>query len=102
MTRRHDGARIDHVRFVWQRPDVARTCEECGYTWRVPRSAAKRHLRSISMFNAAPNSQSRRELARQVTSISAANQTFETYKHCPRCGADRFTEHAVRDDDPPG
>ena len=53
------------------------------------------------MFNAAPNSQSRRELARQVTSISAANQTFETYKHCPRCGADRFTEHAVRDDDRP-
>lgn len=48
------------------------------------------------MFNAAPNSQSRRELARQVTSISAANQTFGIYEHCPDCGAGRFTEHAVR------
>jgi hypothetical protein len=54
------------------------------------------------MFNAAPNSQSRRELARQVASISAANQTFEIYEHCPECGADRFTQHAARDDDPPG
>jgi hypothetical protein len=54
------------------------------------------------MFNAAPNSQSRRELARQVASISAENQTFKTYQHCPECGAERFTQHAVRDDDPPG
>ena len=54
------------------------------------------------MFNPAPNSQSRRELARQVTSISAANQAFEIYEHCPECAAGRFTQHAVRDDDPPG
>jgi RNase P subunit RPR2 len=92
------------VRFVWQRPDVARTCEECGYIWRVPRSAARRRIRSISMFNAAPNSRTlnRGELARQVASISAANQTFEIYEHYPECGAARFTQHAARDDDPPG
>jgi hypothetical protein len=53
------------------------------------------------MFNAAPNSQSRRELARQVTSISVANRTFEIYEHCPECGAGRFTQHAVHDDDRP-
>jgi hypothetical protein len=90
------------VRFVWRRPDLARTCEECGYTWRVPRSAARRRVRSITMFNASPNSQSRRDLARQVASISAANQTLQIYEHCPECGADRFTQHAVRGDDPPG
>jgi hypothetical protein len=56
------------------------------------------------MFNAAPNQRTlnRDELARQVASISAANQVFETYEHCPECGADRFTQHAARDDDPPG
>ena len=59
------------MRFVWQRPDVARTFD-------------------------------RGELAREVASISADNQTVETYQHCPKCGAERFTQHAVRDDDPPG
>lgn len=54
------------------------------------------------MFSAMPNAQSRRDLARQVTSISAANQTFEVYEHCPECGAARFAQHPVRDDDPPG
>jgi DNA-directed RNA polymerase subunit M/transcription elongation factor TFIIS len=92
------------VRFVWPRPDLARTCEECGYTWRVRRSAAKRRLRSISAFSVTPDSRTldRGELAREVASISAENQTFETYQHCPECGAERFTQHAVSDDDPPG
>jgi hypothetical protein len=52
------------------------------------------------MFNAAPNSRSRVELARQVSSISADNQTLEVYQHCPECGADRFTQHADRDNPP--
>jgi hypothetical protein len=56
------------------------------------------------MFNAAPNARTlnRGELAREVASISAENQTFEIYQHCPECGANRFTQHAVRDDGPPG
>lgn len=92
------------MRFVWQRPDLARTCRECGYTWRVPRAAARRRLRSISGFNVAPSAWSldRAELAREVASISAENQSLETYQHCPECGAERFTQHAVRDDDARG
>ena len=91
------------MRFPWQRQDLARTCAECGYTWRVPRSAAKRRLRSISVFNAVPNAWAgdRGELAREVASISAEKQAVESYQHCPECGADRFTQHAVRGD-PPG
>lgn len=56
------------------------------------------------MFNVVPNSRTldRGELAREVASISAENQTVKTYQHCPKCGAERFTQHAVRDDDPPG
>ncbi len=91
------------MRFGWQRPDLARTCEKCGYTWRVPRSVAKRRMRSISAFNVAPNSRilDRGELARQVASISAENQALETYQHCPKCGAEQFSQHSVRNDDPP-
>jgi hypothetical protein len=52
------------------------------------------------MFNAAPNSRSRVELARQVASISAEKQALEVYHRCPECGAERFTEHAVGDNPP--
>jgi len=41
------------------------------------------------------------ELGREVQSISAEKQSFETFQHCPACGADRFTQHAVSGDPGP-
>jgi hypothetical protein len=56
------------------------------------------------MFNAAPSMRTlnRDELARQVASISTENQALETYQRCPECGAEQFTQHAVRDDEKEG
>lgn len=86
------------VRFPWQPQEYARTCAECGYTWRVPRSAARRRIRSISMFSVAPRGRTvdRAELAREIESISAANQPAGVFRQCPKCGADHFTQNAVR------
>jgi predicted RNA-binding Zn-ribbon protein involved in translation (DUF1610 family) len=79
---------------------VARTCEECGYTGRIPRSAARRRIKTISLFGTPPTARARAELGRQVASISASNNVYETYQHCPECGAEHYTQHAVRDDPP--
>jgi hypothetical protein len=57
-------------------------------------------MRTISGFMVAPMGRSldRFELGREVQLISAEKQAFETYQHCPACGADRFTQHAVSGD----
>lgn len=59
-------------------------------------SAARRRVRSISAFLVAPNARSidRRELARQVQSISIEKQAVDVFQHCPDCGSDQFTQHA--------
>jgi hypothetical protein len=63
----------------------------------VPRSAARRRFTSILMFQVAtPTRIDKGELAREVTSISAANQPAAAFRHCPQCGADRFTQRAVK------
>jgi hypothetical protein len=36
------------------------------------------------------------DLSRQVGAISAQNQQVEAFRHCPKCGADRFTQGASR------
>jgi hypothetical protein len=36
------------------------------------------------------------DLGRQVESISAQNQGIEAFRHCPKCGADHFTQRAAR------
>jgi hypothetical protein len=63
----------------------------------VPRSAARRRVGSIDAFQVARD---RGELAREIRSISAQNQAVDTYQHCPECGADQFTDRAVRGDQP--
>jgi len=87
------------MRLPWQPREYVRTCDECGTTWSVPARAARRRIRSISSFDAAPrgvNSGDRGGLARQVASIEDANQVWETARQCPKCGSERFTQRAAR------
>ncbi len=93
--------KIIHMRFPWQPQVYARTCAGCSYTWRVPRWAAQRRVRSISMISVASRKTiDRGELTREIESASAANQSAGTFRHCPECGADHFTQHALRDESP--
>ena len=95
--------REDHrVRFPWQPREYARTCDRCGFSWRVPSAARRRRVRSIRAFEVAPGGRrlDRAELAREVRSISAEKQAIEAQQHCPECGADQFTQHAVHGDPP--
>ena len=85
------------VRFPWRPQEYARTCAECLYIWRVPRWAAQRRVRSISMMSVATRTTiDRGELPREIDSAPAANQPADTYRHCPKCGADHFPQRAWR------
>jgi hypothetical protein len=50
------------------------------------------------MFSVAPGGRTidRAELTREIRSISVENQPAGTFRQCPRCGADHFTQHALR------
>ena len=93
--------KIIRMRFPWQPQEYARTCAECGYIWRVPKRAAQRRVRSISMISVATRTTiDRAELTREIESASAANQSADTFRRCPRCGADHFTQRALRGESP--
>jgi hypothetical protein len=63
------------------------------YTWRMPRSAARKRMRSISMISAASQMRiDRAELDREVGSIAAGNQVTDTFRHCPSCDAEQFEQ----------
>ena len=63
------------MRLPWQPQEYTRTCAECGYTWGTTDST---------------------DLSRQVDAISAQNQQVEAFRHCPKCGAEQFTQAASR------
>lgn len=90
------------MRLPWQPAEYVRTCAECGYTWRVPRSAARRRFRTISALNIAGGGRmiDRAELRNEIRTIEAQNQPVETFRHCPKCGADHFTQRPLRSTEP--
>ena len=85
------------MRFPWQPREYERTCTACGYTWRVPRSAARRRVTSINMISVAGRSSlDRAEMDREKAAIAAGNQPAEVYLPCREFGADQFTQQRVR------
>jgi hypothetical protein len=80
------------MRLRWQRSGYARTCTVCGYTWQVPRWAARRRVGTITA--AKQRVQSYNE---QLAPIEQRNQQADTFRVCPHCGAETFTQQRVPD-----
>jgi hypothetical protein len=85
--------------FGWFAKSYERTCRECGYSWRVPRSAARRGIRGISTITVGasreagfPGGAGLNELG---GGISARAETMESYRICAKCGVDDFTQRPV-------
>ena len=53
-------------------------------------------LSKVQITSDIGNSTDSTDLSRQVSSISGQNQATEAFRNCPKCGADRFTQQAVR------
>ncbi len=77
-----------------------RTCSECGYTWRVPRSIARRGIRGMSAMTVAGATAGPMHDARNVGALSAGiearAQLMEGFRVCAKCGADDFTQRLRR------
>jgi hypothetical protein len=75
-----------------------RTCSECGYTWRVPRSIARRGIRgmsAISMRGSVAGPRRGNSVGAMRSGIAARADLMEGFQICARCGVDHFTQRPV-------
>jgi predicted nucleic-acid-binding Zn-ribbon protein len=98
LDRAQSGGDDDRMRLPWQPSEYVRTCSECGYTWQVPRWAARRRLGTISAWSVAGGGKfvNRSELRTEVAAIQLQNQQADTYRVCPHCGAETFAQQPLR------
>jgi predicted nucleic-acid-binding Zn-ribbon protein len=88
-----------HIRFFAS--EYERTCRECGYTWRVPRSIARRGIRGMSAMTvrgatAGPSwSAPVSNVDALSADIEARAEQMEGLRVCAKCGADDFTQRPV-------
>ena len=76
-----------------------RTCSECGYTWRVPRSIARRGIRGLSAITVLGGVEQARSNPRGNVELraglAARAETMEAFRLCATCGVDNFTQRPV-------
>jgi predicted nucleic-acid-binding Zn-ribbon protein len=77
-----------------------RTCSECGYTWQVPRSIARRGIRGMSAMTVRGATTGPMHDTSSVSGLSADIQAraeqMEGFRVCAKCGADNFTQRPCR------
>jgi predicted RNA-binding Zn-ribbon protein involved in translation (DUF1610 family) len=88
------------MRLLWQAREYERTCDDCGWSWRVPRQLARRRVQSISGFSVTlcgiQTAADRAELKAEVQSSMATSEQAEAFRECPKCGSVNYTQHRAR------
>jgi hypothetical protein len=79
--------------------EYERTCNKCGYAWRVPRWAAHPHSKGLPMGARGSVVAAAANTATDNAVISANAQMAErtdAFRRCPECDSDRYKQRAVR------
>jgi hypothetical protein len=84
-----------------------RTCSECGYAWKVPRSIARRGIRGLPAMSVRGQAAGARRSpgggTRYKSDIGARAELMEGFRICAGCGIDSFTQRPCRrGETPPG
>jgi hypothetical protein len=90
------------VRFPWLPQGWTRTCAQCGSIWQVPgparwwwrRRSAYGFLARFVVISGLAVGGDQAKVDELVESISARKRLAESFRSCPECGADRFTQRA--------
>ena len=100
MTGRGPQANNERVPIGFFAREWERTCNECGYTWRVPRSIARRGIRGMSassVMGATRGSwRSNSSLGGMRSGIEGRAELMEQFRICARCGVDNFSQRPAR------
>jgi predicted nucleic-acid-binding Zn-ribbon protein len=90
------------VRIPWRAREYERTCADCGYAWRVPKSAVRK---PVSGFSMAPRGRpvslggvnpvvSANEP--ELVSSEAISETAAAFGYCPKCASENFRQRPIR------
>lgn len=80
------------MRIPWLTREYERTCDDCGYLWRVPKDFAHPHMQGLPLYGVS--------IAARAGAAAAANaelaEKAAAFRCCARCESLRYKERRVR------
>lgn len=91
------------LRALWRglvRPEIVRTCKECGYFWKMPRYFSKRHASGMPYGPLAGSNMVGEGTSfggsASVQDVTASNEDLldeeAAFNHCAKCGSKHFSQ----------
>jgi hypothetical protein len=81
------------VRIPWLTQEYERTCDDCGYVWRVPKAIAHPHMQGLPIVKGP-------EVAARADAVVAANaelaERAASFRCCPKCESDHYKQRSIR------
>jgi hypothetical protein len=81
-----------HVWIPWLTRSYERTCEKCGYVWRVPKEFARPHMQGLQLYGGA-------DAGGQAGAAVAANaqlaEQAAAFRRCARCESSEYRQRAI-------
>ena len=83
------------MRIPWLTREYERTCDACGYVWRVPKGIAHPHMQGVPMTRRGSGG-----VAARVEEVAEANaelaERAAAFRRCPRCESDQYKQRSIR------
>jgi hypothetical protein len=89
------------MRIRWRAIEYERTCDDCGYVWRVPKEVAQPHLQDPeSRGRVAGGGSGPAGLIWGTEAVLNANAALseraEASRRCPKCESDHYKQRTIR------
>ena len=78
----------------WRTREYERTCNDCGYVWRVPKEAARPHMRGIPMTGAGGGALAQADA--MIATNAALSERAAALRCCPRCESVDYKQRPIR------
>ena len=82
------------MRIPWRAREYERTCDDCGYVWRVPKEVARPHLQDPEMRGGARGGIGLTEAV--LDANAALSERAATSRRCAKCESDHYKQRTIR------
>jgi predicted RNA-binding Zn-ribbon protein involved in translation (DUF1610 family) len=82
------------MRIPWRAQEYERTCDDCGYVWRVPRWAVHPPMQGLPMVNRGTVA-IRYSVDAVVTANAELAEEAASFRVCDKCGSVHYAQRRI-------